>query len=142
MLFGGFAESKPSSGEWCVRLPEDDSSAMVVLLSMIHARYRDVPKALPKTQLYNLMVLTDKYDCTTMARPWASSWLKDLDDIPSGDPQNVWIVWNLGDYDLFAVEYDSFLLRSSIDAAGDLKCVNRMPLDDYRDMLAVMDITG
>ncbi|KAF9876418.1 hypothetical protein CkaCkLH20_06361 [Colletotrichum karsti] len=58
MLYGGFAESKPTDGsDWVVDLPEDHPRQIRHILHIAH-------------------VGANKYDCIGMFRPWAKRWLE------------------------------------------------------------------
>lgn len=87
MLYSSFAESKPSSGEWVVHLPDDDPRAFAIILDILHARTDKVPMNLqafgspkpapcPSALLYHLAVIADKYCLVHLLRPWVNSWLK------------------------------------------------------------------
>lgn len=87
MLYGGYAESKPTEGQWVVHLPEDNDMAFAVILNIIHLRMTQVPMLLPGTDraplsedsdilLHHLAVLADKYLLLSLLQPWANAWLK------------------------------------------------------------------
>jgi hypothetical protein len=85
MLYGGFSESKPTTGEWVVTLPEDSPAPFIFILKIMHGRDCDVPKDLrhvdefkenPGAAVYRLAVLADKYDLWNLLRPWAKLWFK------------------------------------------------------------------
>jgi hypothetical protein len=116
MLNGTWKESRgsnnPAPGGWIVELPEDNPAVMAIILNIIHSRFElltpfDVQIPLP--QLYELAVLTDKYDLTRVIRPWANSWLRPLNDqyppgwiaykrdVPTHLDRQLWIAWELGD---------------------------------------------
>ncbi|KAI0600989.1 hypothetical protein F4775DRAFT_542316 [Biscogniauxia sp. FL1348] len=117
LLYGGFAESKrpstSSSSEWLVELPEDNPKAMSTMLHIIHSRFENVPRITDSfvlDDLYQLTVLTDKYDLTAVLRPWATSWMRSLHQTrnswskslfpTSADlRRHLWIAWELGDLD-------------------------------------------
>ncbi|KAK9799194.1 putative BTB domain-containing protein [Seiridium cardinale] len=120
MLYGQhWKESRssndPASGEWIVDLPEDDPGAMTIILNIIHSRFENFPidEDINSSRLYELTVLTDKYDLTKVLRPWAKNWLRPLHALyPQGwmrsqtriPPlfsttltKHLWIAWELGD---------------------------------------------
>ncbi|KAJ1324719.1 armadillo repeat-containing protein 5 [Microdochium nivale] len=86
MLFGGFAESQPaakSSAEWVVKLPDDAASAIKTLFEIMHCKFHSLNGAqnahstasdtiLP--QLYDLLVVSDKYDTIGLLRHWIREW--------------------------------------------------------------------
>ncbi|KAK0381341.1 hypothetical protein CLIM01_01310 [Colletotrichum limetticola] len=62
MLFGGFSESKPEGDIWIVKLPEDRPAPFSILLNIIHGCFSAVPQKLKLDELYQLLVVTNKYD--------------------------------------------------------------------------------
>lgn len=109
MLFGGFAESfggknQNAGSKWEVELPDDAASAMRTLLLIMHNRTQDLARTASGSEtfvkkLYDLMALADKYDCTTLFRPYASSWAQAL-LYPNPNEQSLlrlgWIFYQLG----------------------------------------------
>ncbi|KAF6821716.1 nuclear pore protein-like protein [Colletotrichum musicola] len=75
MLFGPFKESKPASGAWEVDLPEDNPSGLWILLHIVHANFRMVPRTPTLTELYEVLRLANKYDMISAVKPWAKTWL-------------------------------------------------------------------
>ncbi|KAI0377355.1 hypothetical protein F5Y04DRAFT_264440 [Hypomontagnella monticulosa] len=137
LLYGGFAESvqpdRASGEEWIVKLPEDDPKAIEILLDIIHCRFDRVPtsvalkpapavdRALKWSDLYQLTVLTDKYDLTRSLEPWVGRWLKTVP--PSGLKADLfaWITWELGDQPLFEVMVMNLILLCPINPGGGLQ---------------------
>lgn len=116
MLYGPWKESRDASGnqnEWVVELPDDKPKPMTTMLNIMHSRFENLPvigAQITLDELYELAVLSDKYDLAKMLRPWASSWLQPLrDKYPSGwlytrQPemtvdyhQQLWVAWEFGD---------------------------------------------
>ncbi|TRX89038.1 hypothetical protein FHL15_010057 [Xylaria flabelliformis] len=140
LLYGGFAESKPSSAssasDWVVELPDDDPKAMATILNIIHSRFDLLPRITDLVNLddlYQLTVLTDKYDLTPLLRPWASIWINSATEkynswgcsstspVTSDLERLLWIAWELGDPDLFSKTSTTLAQCCSIDANGDLQ---------------------
>ncbi|KAK4227374.1 hypothetical protein QBC38DRAFT_417127 [Podospora fimiseda] len=129
MLFGPWAESKPTDGsEWVVELPEDDPDGFQVILSIIHSAYYLIPTAMNKLLLYKILVLCDKYDMDQVLAPWAQSWLSAVadqakhqfkEDKPSADPLMTFIAWHLGDETLYAEEVRKMILCSYLNPVED-----------------------
>lgn len=76
MLFGGFSEAKVPDSGWAVHLPEDDPTAMGMLLQLMHGRFDTFDSSSfdgidGLSSLYEITSLTDKYDLTHLLRPWA-----------------------------------------------------------------------
>lgn len=87
MLYGPWRESRdsnnPAQGEWVVELPDDKPEPMAMVLNIIHSRFETLPDVQSKDsipELYELAVLSDKYDLAKVFRPWAETWLKPLRD--------------------------------------------------------------
>ncbi|KAH8161020.1 hypothetical protein CIB48_g7224 [Xylaria polymorpha] len=86
MLFGEFKESKKhcppdDNSEWIVKLPDDNSTAMGFLLQIIHGQFDVVPNyedPMNIRDLYEISVITDKYDMTHILQPWARGWLRSI----------------------------------------------------------------
>ncbi|KAI1365903.1 hypothetical protein F5Y08DRAFT_327779 [Xylaria arbuscula] len=129
LLYGGFKESrKPcpqdDNQDWTVELPEDDPGAMELLFKIIHGRFHMVPRYDEKIDidvLYNMTVITDKYDMTHILLPWARGWLKstirrdkinDKGWLGPHSRQRLWISWALGDRASFEDIAESMLLYS------------------------------
>ncbi|KAI1309177.1 hypothetical protein F5Y03DRAFT_348690 [Xylaria venustula] len=140
LLYGGFAESRPSSAElasdWLVELPDDDPKAMKTVLSIIHSRFDSIPRveeSIDLEELYQLTVLTDKYDLTAMLRPWASTWMKSAKGeweklrakgISSSIPhleRLSWISWVMGDTSVYERVAEDLARFCAVDANGDLQ---------------------
>ncbi|KAK1851174.1 nuclear pore protein-like protein [Colletotrichum chrysophilum] len=82
MLFNGFTESKPSDGAaWNVQRPDDDPSPIFLILSIIHGHFQHVTRTLREKQLYEVLVVTEKYDMTKILNPLASTWFAPYEEI-------------------------------------------------------------
>ncbi|KAI0861661.1 hypothetical protein F4860DRAFT_475817 [Xylaria cubensis] len=114
LLYGEFGESKKpclqdDSLEWTVKLPEDNPTAMGLLLNITHGRFDVVPSyedLLSIRDLYDISVVTDKYDMTHVLQPWARGWLRSAlcSTQLTGESlreqychERLWISWVLGD---------------------------------------------
>ncbi|KAK8062615.1 hypothetical protein PG997_014712 [Apiospora hydei] len=105
MLFGGFAESKPPKEgvDWTVALPDDSPEAMLTVLGMVHARFDLIPRfeyGPPLQKVYDITIMTDKYDMTHIVRPWALAWLNTASGGMKNDFQShlelLWVSWGTG----------------------------------------------
>lgn len=80
MLFGAYGEAqrgeraKQTGEEWVVVLPEDDPTALLVLLGIAHSIFEHVPAAPDVNVVYQIMLLVNKYDMAGVVRPWATAW--------------------------------------------------------------------
>ncbi|KAJ8129440.1 hypothetical protein O1611_g4191 [Lasiodiplodia mahajangana] len=154
MLYGEFIESKkPSpqddSPEWTVKLPEDNPTAMGLLLSIIHGRFDVVPSyedLLYVRDLYNVSVITDKYDMVHVLQPWARGWLRSTlcSTELIGESlreqychERLWISWALGDKANFEEIAKKMLLTSctSIRDPNSLRCAGVLEPPDIYDII-------
>ncbi|KAI8958186.1 hypothetical protein F5Y11DRAFT_351770 [Daldinia sp. FL1419] len=143
MLYGAFAEGKkasPESGksDWVVKLPDDNVSAMTIILNIIHGRFDKVPgyeDFVYTTHFYNLCVLTDKYDMTHVLRPWAKGWSRSTHNQCEKLGQSLrtkfcherlWIAWELGDRVAFEGMAKAMLMNSSASAGNSLRYVGAL----------------
>ncbi|KAL0935997.1 nuclear pore protein-like protein [Colletotrichum truncatum] len=105
-----FVESKPASGPWVVHLPEDAPEPMFVMLCFGHGLFHNIPQTMTLPELYDLLVLTNKYLFTPHITPWIQNWLGAY--VMSASKvqfltrqqqyQVIWVAWELGDHQLLA----------------------------------------
>ncbi|KAI0377600.1 hypothetical protein F5Y04DRAFT_173441 [Hypomontagnella monticulosa] len=106
MLYGSFAEAKPTDAEnWVVDLPEDDPASLAIIVRIAHGHFNEVPRILTIERLYTLTTLTHYYDATPILTPWVDTWLNSVDDILRDSnilmPKFLWVAWELGQKVLF-----------------------------------------
>jgi hypothetical protein len=117
MFYGPWTESKPSNKKmWIVELPEDNPEALICIFNIAHGRFDTLydeatgngfPNSLPFETVYQITFMTDKYDMTTIIRPWATTWAQMVARANSGHQtvrtleHILWISWELGLYDSF-----------------------------------------
>ncbi|KAH8883234.1 hypothetical protein GQ53DRAFT_699818 [Thozetella sp. PMI_491] len=147
MFYGPFAEAKPTgeaaAKDWVVQLPEDDPTALTIILDIIHGRFDDIPQTLEVDALLNLTILTDKYDLAHLLRPWAKGWL-DFIRTHEGSSSNeslLWIAWELGDVTMFRDAVWHILKSSRINRQGALINSDGEELQEV-SYLASFDILG
>lgn len=129
MLFGYWAKSKPhlSGTTWMVELPDDDVAAMHLILKITHNKPDEVPDLLSLDELFDITVLSDKYDLTRQLKPWASQWIKPFKCCSYAAAKAVdnekllWISWELGDNILFHNTTRELLLYSKLSSMGELQ---------------------
>ncbi|KAI0859888.1 hypothetical protein F4860DRAFT_515385 [Xylaria cubensis] len=156
LLNGEFREGKKScsrdagSERRPIDLPEDDPRPMALLLNIIHGHFDRVPSyecAMNIWDLYDISVVTDKYDMAHVLRPWAAGWLRSiitptrhLHERPQLSlreqhcHEKLWIYWELGDKTNFEIIACTLLLHSSAltEDANSLRCRGiREPSDIY-----------
>lgn len=127
MLYGSFVESKkpdePGDRKWTIKLPDDNSLDMSTLICIMHCKFDLVPLAITIDGLYGIAVLTDKYDCTALVRPWIRSWL-DTSGAHSSHTNAPtlrrisWIAWEYGDQNLFEKVAKALILYSVTSFPG------------------------
>ncbi|KAK4184393.1 hypothetical protein QBC35DRAFT_391767, partial [Podospora australis] len=104
MLYGGWAESKPTDGsQWVVSLPEDDPRALSHLLRIAHGKHND-PVENNVLVTFHTIILCDKYDTFRLIGPFLPHWNKVLSRQVFGPMywHNVaalyWLIGDLGGY--------------------------------------------
>ncbi|KAK1535856.1 hypothetical protein CPAR01_09398 [Colletotrichum paranaense] len=134
MLFSGFSESKPEGDTWIVKLPEDRPAPFFILLNIIHGCFSAVPQKLELDELYQLLVVTNKYDMLSVIFQWAPIWFephKNLDAISEGNERLLWIAWELGEERTFEVKCRDFVLGSKVNPEGQIVDKIGVPLNTY-----------
>ncbi|KAF6790668.1 nuclear pore protein [Colletotrichum sojae] len=133
MLFGGFAESRPEGGRWKVSLPEDQVAPLFLAFKLIHGYHENTPKTLDKNELYQLLVVTEKFDMARILRPWAATWFEPYKGIPSveGNEIVMWIAWELGHERCFRRLATDLLIKSRVSDDGELLSKEGIPLNTY-----------
>ncbi|KAF5510770.1 hypothetical protein CGCS363_v002497 [Colletotrichum siamense] len=76
MLFGDFAEARPTEGsQWIVEVSEDNREMFPIFLNIVHGCFKDVPTKLHIQELCALVVIVEKYDALPIIRPWVKEWM-------------------------------------------------------------------
>ncbi|KAI0418622.1 hypothetical protein F5X98DRAFT_337689 [Xylaria grammica] len=153
MLYGEFRESKPcpedGNLEWTVKLPEDNTTAMGLLLNIVHGRFDVVPSyedPIYIRDLYDISVVTDKYDMAHVLKPWAKGWLRSTlcSTELTGESlreqychERLWISWALGDKAHFEEIAKILLLTScgSVRNTNSLRCAGVLEPPDIYDIV-------
>ena len=60
---------------WKTRLPEDNPEAVHVLLNILHGCFNRVPSLMTIDLLFEITVVTEKYDMVGVLGPYAQEWL-------------------------------------------------------------------
>ncbi|OLN88289.1 hypothetical protein CCHL11_00194 [Colletotrichum chlorophyti] len=135
MLFGKFSESRPANGDsWSVYLPDDDFQPLFILLSIAHGHFASIPEILTLNELYQFLILTDKYDMTKVLHPWVPSWLQPYERIVSisGNKVLLCVAWELGNEPTFRTLATDLLLNSNANKNSQLMDKDGVLLDTYR----------
>ncbi|EHA55189.1 hypothetical protein MGG_08044 [Pyricularia oryzae 70-15] len=109
MLYGPFAEKKPddTDSDWVVKLPEDSSKGLEVIFNVVHARFKLVTDFLGLDDLFDVMVMADKYDTMEPIQPWCRRWAENAKRIYSCGTERgqelmiLWTAWKLGSSALY-----------------------------------------
>lgn len=144
---GSFGEGPAPSGSsdeddtWTVELPDDDPRAFRTLMGIIHSSFEHVPDSVELVELFQIAILTDKYDMTHLLRPWSEQWCSR--QRTRRHPYRLWIAWVLGDDAMFESEARRLVVGCPVNTSGQLlvRCTNGnfQPLESF-DYLRLPDI--
>lgn len=109
ILSASTAPAGPTTQKWLVKLPVNDEASMSMLLYIMHCRFDKVPQishGINLNDLYEIAILTHTFDCPTVIRPWAKTWLSTTAElVPKASIRQLerisWVAWELGDRELF-----------------------------------------
>lgn len=146
MLYGNFMESAPENKqrEWTVALPADNPKPLATILYIAHSKFNKVPESVTRDELFQITVLTDKYDMTDILRPWARAWIQPLASQPlgqRGDEAMLWIAWELGHVKLFENMLAHLHETCCLDELGRVTDSHGTRLED-NDHIKALDILG
>ncbi|MCJ1383322.1 hypothetical protein MMC17_006435 [Xylographa soralifera] len=81
MLKPGFSEGDKlrSQGHAALRLPEDNPAALLILLNLMHGRFKAVPRKVDLSMLTELATLVDKYELLEITEMFQGSWMEVLE---------------------------------------------------------------
>ncbi|KAK1584973.1 uncharacterized protein LY79DRAFT_519632 [Colletotrichum navitas] len=129
-----------------IHLPDDQPAPMRLMLEIIHGDFQKVPQKMELQTLHALVIIMDKYDAISLARPWVKEWLASVRS--SGDYARLLsIAWALGDMGLFSTMTSRLIETSTISReGGDLLTKSNIPantilcgntdLEAHQDLLA------
>ncbi|KAK4124338.1 hypothetical protein N657DRAFT_388658 [Parathielavia appendiculata] len=110
MLFGPWKESKPAQGDWDASLPDDKPCATRVLLSIVHGTFCNVPKTVGVVQLYDIVLLVDKYALLRALQPWVNPWERLM---------KAHATWKLGSEELLSVTIRDLVWGMTVGSTDD-----------------------
>jgi hypothetical protein len=126
MLYGSFAESKPSNDspeEWTISLTEINPHPFALLAHISHGSFNHIPKTLTIDKLFDLIVLTHYYDCTPLLAPWAAHWLGAIHEPASDNELEMYrvlfISQELGDKRTFEITSRRLVLETCLTLERD-----------------------
>lgn len=138
MLFGGWKESKPDTGEWVVQLPDENISGLKTVMNIIHLNFQKVTNLVqsahssscdklshncgcdivdPLESLYAVTIVLDKYDLLHIIQPWAQMWLRrarrdnhSYSWYLGQRPELPWVAWVFGSKRVLQKKLDAAVL--------------------------------
>lgn len=117
------AETKSQGGYWHLKFPADQAEAFSILMDMVHGQFILTPKVPSIDQLYQVVVLANKYDMFQTLRPMASRW--SAYDISKCTDFNdttklLFVAWHMGNVHFFKRIIESITENACVDRDGNL----------------------
>ena len=80
LLKGGFRESSElyAKGATEISLPDDSVDGLVVLMNIIHGKFRSLPKKMTPQLLIQIVLLVDKYNLHESVEPFTDRWMEQV----------------------------------------------------------------
>ncbi|KAL1643532.1 hypothetical protein SLS58_004892 [Diplodia intermedia] len=122
---GHFKEARePAEGDEPreVALPDDDATALSILLDIAHLRFSLIPAKLSFRHLLGVAVLAEKYGAARAFQPWLSMWVgaqRKKVGVP-GYEEWLWIAWAFGEQEIFADLATKLVREVRVDEKGRL----------------------
>ncbi|RYP62614.1 hypothetical protein DL771_009657 [Monosporascus sp. 5C6A] len=135
MLYGNNARARSGKGLWIMNI-DAEPKALSTLFNIIHYQFDKLPAELPLDDLFELTLLTNRYECTHLVYPWSHKWTVKFATYvgEEGHFENchkaIWIAWELGDTKLFRDMIDAMIISSKVDSSGNLVNTSGKPLKD------------
>ncbi|KAH0420595.1 hypothetical protein CcaCcLH18_13920 [Colletotrichum camelliae] len=133
MLFGPFAESRPSTESskqdpaWIVHLPEDELSHMEAVLNILHFNYKEIPQYFAPPLLSGMVTIADKYDCIGIFKLWGYSCVPYAECDDRHPPKfALHIAWQLGCIRKFKEAMAVIIDQSFISGDGRISIVPKV----------------
>lgn len=79
-----------------IPLPEDDPSALLLLLRIAHIQFDAVSRKIDRSLLFRVAVLCDKYDCFRLTKPWLKGWAMKHNFFGAYQTGDAFISWTFG----------------------------------------------
>lgn len=121
---GHFLESTAKE----VSFPDDDPTALLIVLRIAHLRFKEVPDKVSFKELVSVAVICDKYDTVSVVRPFLPRWTSSEMKISPGKEELIFIAWTFGYKDAFTSGVQELVRKVTIDDKGrcmfDGKAVN------------------
>ena len=124
-----------------VDIGDSHPDALATLMNIVHYRFGEVPtNEIGLSELYQITQLTEKFLCTHLIRPWATTWIKNkaLRDFLAQNgtsdgsliKMGIKIAWELGASSLLKAMAEAMIMSVIVDEDGDLHCLNGEKLKD------------
>ena len=126
-LFGDAARTERVQGRpWIIQLPDDDETALSILLGIAHGVLPRSPGRYQPNEIYHLTIAAAKFDMIQLLAPWAESWCSPLIGLRLEDFESIVqclrIGWELGHAGLYDFMAKSIVTR--VEATGDGELVD------------------
>lgn len=144
LLYGPFAEAKPSDGnDWIVNLPEDHPGALEVILNLVHwPGHPEKITAIDLNLAFEVAVLTDKYSMTHCLASYARQWLEDLMPVIDHESEHwvppiqwLFLTQELGDLNQYLTAFKYLAIRCAYRADGKSTAKRLMHKDPKRPLV-------
>ncbi|KAB2571585.1 hypothetical protein BFW01_g160 [Lasiodiplodia theobromae] len=103
-----------------IDLPDDDATALSILLDIAHLRFSLIPAKLSFRHLLGVAVLAEKYGAGKAFQPWLSMWVnaqRKKVGLP-GYEEWLWIAWAFGEQEIFADLAAKLVREVQVDDKG------------------------
>jgi hypothetical protein len=126
IIYGG-NYPRPETGKWTIKMLNDDSYGLGVLLSVVHYQFGRIPERPTIDEMYRIALIADKYKCVHLLRPYFKAWLDNLnrqlvltDSHTAEDNKVLFITWAVGDLRWFPKILHHVIGQATISPDGSL----------------------
>lgn len=111
---GHFLESTAKE----ISFPDDDPTALLIVLRIAHLRFKEVPDSLGFEEIVNVSVICDKYDTVSIVRPFLVKWAGRDMKVSPGKEQWIFVAWAFGYEDVFKSGVQKLVREVIVDDKG------------------------
>ncbi|CZR64670.1 uncharacterized protein PAC_14568 [Phialocephala subalpina] len=119
---------------------EDDSTALLILLNIVHSRFEKVPEHVQYRTLLSIATLCDQYDCVKLVRPWLvdNLWLRGEkhESVKIGQHKWLFIAWVFGRTATFQKLAMDLVKDIRVDSEEEWMSVAPMPPEIIESILS------
>lgn len=101
-----------------IRLLDDDASAMLMLLKVVHLPTHLLPRQITLDVFYEIAIVCDKYDMARVMVSWAMAWISATESVD--DAQWLAIAWVFRDRPLFNRVTKWLIMYTRLDEYNNL----------------------